>query len=141
MNKVKKAEQLFKEGYACSQAVLLAFSEDLGIDEDTAKKISSTFGGGMGRLRKTCGALTGAFMALGLKYGNSCPKDMDSKLNSYNKVQELAKLFEEKYDTTDCITILKNHATKKQVNKREHHRKICDQVVSDTAILLNDMIG
>jgi C_GCAxxG_C_C family probable redox protein len=66
---IDRAVLLFDEGYSCAQAVLLAFSPSFGLDESTAKLISSTFGGGMGRLRLTCGAVTGAFMVLGLAYG------------------------------------------------------------------------
>ena len=65
MNKqeiVSKAQSYFDEGYACSQSVLLAFADQFDLDERTAKLISSTFGGGMGRLRQTCGAVTGGFM-------------------------------------------------------------------------------
>jgi len=63
---INKALSLFDEGYACSQSILLAFSDRFGIDEEKAKLISSTFGGGMGRLRQKCGAVTGGFMVLGL---------------------------------------------------------------------------
>ena len=86
---INKALTLFDEGYACSQSVLLAFKDQFNIDETTAKLISSTFGGGMGRLRQKCGAVTGGFMVLGLAYGNTDPQDMDTKLMAYDKVQEL----------------------------------------------------
>ena len=71
---INKATVLFDEGYACSQAVLLTFANQFDLDEWTAKLISSTFGGGMGRLRQKCGAVTGGFMVLGLKYGNANPR-------------------------------------------------------------------
>jgi C_GCAxxG_C_C family probable redox protein len=137
----KKAEKLFREGYACSQSILLAFSDDLGIDENVAKKVSSTFGGGMGRLRKTCGALTGAFMVLGLKYGNTEPGDLNKKLDSYKKVQQLTQKFKDKYGTTSCATILKKHASNNEIINREHHRKICDVVVHDAAVFLSEIIN
>ncbi|HEY3389823.1 MAG TPA: C-GCAxxG-C-C family protein, partial [Prolixibacteraceae bacterium] len=86
---INKSLALFDEGYACSQSVLLAFAEQFKLDETSAKLISSTFGGGMGRLRQKCGAVTGGFMVLGLAYGNTDPKDMDIKLAAYEKVQEL----------------------------------------------------
>ena len=65
----EKAKQLFMEGYNCSQAVLGAFCEECGLDFDTAMKMSSSFGGGMGRLREVCGAVSGMFMVAGLIYG------------------------------------------------------------------------
>ena len=113
MNKIAKAEKYFQEGYACSQSVLMAFAEESGLDIETAKKVSSTFGAGMGRLRKTCGALTGAFMSIGLKYGNTMPDDMKAKLDSYDMVRELAKRFTEKHGTTECGELL--HKIRKQV--------------------------
>lgn len=68
---IDKALSYFDEGYACSQSVLLAFTERFELDERTAKLISSTFGGGIGRLRQTCGAVTGGFMVLGMAFGNA----------------------------------------------------------------------
>lgn len=116
---ISKALSYFDEGYACSQSVLLAFSEELDLNENTAKLISSTFGGGMGRLRQKCGAITGGFMVLGLTYGNSDPKDMDTKLASYKKVRELNHLFEDIHGTTICAELLKKHATEADVAERD----------------------
>jgi C_GCAxxG_C_C family probable redox protein len=136
----KRALSYFDEGYACSQSVLLAFSEEFKLDENTAKLISSTFGGGMGRLREKCGALTGGFMVLGLKYGNLDPKDMDTKLAAYRKVRELNKNVEEVYKTTNCAEILKKHATEADVADRKHHKIICRRVVGDVAEMVYEVI-
>jgi len=136
---ISKALSYFEEGYACSQSVLLAFAEELDLNENTAKLISSTFGGGMGRLRQKCGAVTGGFMVLGLAYGNSDPKDMDTKLASYKKVRELNHLFEDIYGTSVCSELLKKHATEADVAERKHHKIICRKVVSDVAGLLYDL--
>lgn len=130
----------FDEGYACSQSVLLAFSKDFKLNETTAKLISSTFGGGMGRLREKCGALTGGFMVLGLRYGNLDPTDMDTKLVAYRKVRELNKRLEAIYETTVCAEILKKHATEAEVAERKHHRIICRRIVGDAAGMVYDMI-
>ena len=78
---INRAIVLFDEGYACSQAVLLTFANQFDLDERTAKLISSTFGGGMGRLREKCGAVTGGFMVLGLKYGNTEPQGYGYKIS------------------------------------------------------------
>lgn len=144
MNKqdaVTKALSYFDKGYACSQSVLLAFAEELDLNENTAKLISSTFGGGMGRLRQKCGAVTGGFMVIGLAYGNSDPKDMDTKLAAYKKVRELNHSFEDIYGTSICSELLKKHATEADVTERKHHKIICRKVVSDVAGILFDMIG
>ena len=77
--KAGKAKELFKNGYNCSQSVLGVWAEELGLDFNTAMKISQSFGGGMGRLREVCGACSGAFMVLGMKYGTENSKDFDAK--------------------------------------------------------------
>ena len=138
-NTISKALSYFDEGYACSQSVLLAFSEELDLNENTAKLISSTFGGGMGRLRQKCGAVTGGFMVLGLTYGNSDPKDMDTKLASYKKVRELNHLFEDIHGTTICAELLKKHASEADVAERKHHKIICRKVVNDVVDILYDL--
>ena len=136
---ISKALSYFDEGYACSQSVLLAFSEELDLNKNTAKLISSTFGGGMGRLRQKCGAVTGGFMVLGLTYGNSDPKDMDTKLASYKKVRELNHLFEDIHGTTICAELLKKHTSEADVAERKHHKIICRKVVNDVVDILYDL--
>ena len=79
---VDKAKELFLSGYNCSQAVFGAFCDDLGLDFETAVMLSSSFGGGMGRLREVCGALSGAFMVAGLKKGYTSPTDKEAKNSS-----------------------------------------------------------
>jgi len=135
-----KAQTFFDEGYACSQSVLLAFSSHFDMDERTAKLISSTFGGGMGRLREKCGALTGVFMVLGLALGNEHPNDMDTKLNAYRKVRELNHRFEEIHGTSNCKELLKKHTSLLQVEERMHHKIICRQLVFDAAGLAYDLL-
>lgn len=143
MNKeqtVSQALSRFDEGYACSQSVLLAFSERFGLDERTAKLIASTFGGGMGRLRQTCGAVTGGFMVLGLAFGNENPKDMETKLNAYRKVRELYHQVEHIHGTAVCKELLQQHVTREQVEERKHHKIICRKVVADVAGIVYDMV-
>jgi len=136
---ISKALSYFDEGYACSQSVLLAFAEELDLNKNIAKLISSTFGGGMGRLRQKCGAVTGGFMVLGLAYGNSDPKDMDTKLASYKKVRELNHLFEDIYETSVCAELLKKHATEADVAERRHHKIICRKIIGDVTGMLYDL--
>jgi len=138
---INKAQAFFDEGYACSQSVLLTFAQEFNLDERTAKLISSTFGGGMGRLRQKCGAVTGGFMVLGLKFGNELPKDMDTKLNAYKKVRELNTLVEDIHGTSNCFELLKKHVTKADVEARKHHKIICRTVVGDAVGLVYNMIN
>jgi len=138
---VDKALALFDEGYACSQSVLLAFAERFYLDENMAKLISSTFGGGMGRLRQKCGAVTGGFIVLGLAYGNTDPKDMETKLAAYEKVRELNQKIEEIHGTSNCFELLKKHATEADVAERKHHKIICRKVVADAVVGLYDLLA
>ena len=102
----KSAEELFKEGYNCAQAVFCVHCEELGIDIETGAKLASAFGGGMGRMREVCGALSGLFMLLGLKHGYSNPKDNEAKKELYTKVQELAGEFKNEFGSIICKELL-----------------------------------
>ena len=90
MNHRELAENNFLAGYNCAQSVLLAFAEDLGLDGDFALRLSSSFGGGMGRLREVCGAVSAILMAAGLVYGYTAPGDDGAKAAHYARVQALA---------------------------------------------------
>ena len=89
-----KAMALFREGYNCSQSVVLAFADKYDIDESMALRLSSSFGGGMGRLREVCGAVSGMFMVAGLLYGYTSPTDNKGKTDHYKRIQEMAKEYE-----------------------------------------------
>ena len=102
----KSAEELFKEGYNCAQAVFCAHCEKYGMDFETGAKISSPFGGGMGRMREVCGAVSGMFMLLGLKEGYTSPTDNEAKKVLYSKVQQLAAEFKEEFGSIICKELL-----------------------------------
>lgn len=136
---VEEALAYFEEGYACSQSVLLPFAKQFGLDNKCALALSSTFGGGMGRLHRTCGAATGAFMVLGLKYGNTSPTDNDSKFNAYRKVRELNKQFEATFGSSVCKDILRGVSSGGE-KIREKNGKICDRCVETATALAYDLI-
>ncbi len=106
MKNSEDAVKLFKEGYNCSQSVIGAFCDELGMDFQTAMKISSSFGGGMGRLREVCGAVTGMFMVFGLKYGYDDPKDRVSKQKHYELIQMLSQRFKDINGSIICRELL-----------------------------------
>ncbi len=83
----------FLSGYGCAQAVLLAFADVTGLDDETAARLASSFGGGMGRMREVCGAVSGALMVLGLVEGYSEPKDAAAKSAHYARVRDFAERF------------------------------------------------
>ena len=104
-----KAEELFVNGCNCSQAVLLAFSDLTGLDEATSMKLASPFGGGIGRLREVCGAVSGMMMVLGLLYGYEDSGEKDGrKKQLYKDVQALAAEFSAQNGSIVCRDILKN---------------------------------
>jgi C_GCAxxG_C_C family probable redox protein len=100
------AKELFTEGYNCSQSVFAAFCDETGMDLDTALKLSSSFGGGMGRLREVCGAVSAMFMAAGILYGYSDPSDKNAKAEHYELVQSLAMKFREENGSIICRELL-----------------------------------
>lgn len=102
----EEAKRLFLSGHNCAQAVFLAFSNNLGLPEETALKLCAGFGGGMGRLREVCGAASAMFMVLGLKYGSTDPTDRNAKAQLYARVQELAKRFKEENGSIICRELL-----------------------------------
>lgn len=102
----EKAVNNFKSGYNCAQSVFLAFAEDFNINQETALKLSSSFGGGMGRLREVCGAVSSMFAIAGLKYGYTSPNDDEAKAKHYELIQALAEKFKSKYGTIICRELL-----------------------------------
>ena len=100
------AKELFHKGYNCSQSVVLAFCDETSLDEETALKLSSSFGGGMGRLREVCGAVSGMFMVLGIIDGYSDPSDLVAKAEHYKLIQSIAKAFEVKNKSIICRDLL-----------------------------------
>ena len=101
-----KAMELFLDGYNCAQSVFTAFCYLHGMEEKEALRLSSSFGGGMGRMREVCGALSGIFMAAGLLYGYDSPDDKDAKTEHYRRIQELAGAFKERTGTLLCRELL-----------------------------------
>ena len=102
----EKAVNNFKTGYNCAQSVFLAFAEDFGIDKETALKLSSSFGGGMGRLREVCGAVSSMFAIAGLKEGYTSPNNDEAKAKHYELIQSLADDFKSKFNTIICRELL-----------------------------------
>ena len=103
-----KAAELFLGGYNCSQSVVVAFSDLTGLDEAFSARMASSFGGGMGRMREVCGAVSGMLMVLGLLYGYDTPGDDVSKKAQYTAVQALSARFREETGSIICREILKN---------------------------------
>lgn len=107
MTHSEKATALFMEGYNCAQSVFLAFEDMYELDRKTALRISSGFGGGMGRLREVCGCVSGAFMAAGLLMGYDDVADLEEKKKTYSMIQDIANAFRDEQGSIICREILK----------------------------------
>ena len=145
MNHPQLAEKLFKDGYNCAQAVLLAFSDVTGLDDDTAAKLASSFGGGLGRMREVCGAVSGAAMVLGLVKGYSNPKDFESKKAHYKLIQDFAERFKEKNGSIICRELLSGVKTAEngEPEKRTdgyYKKRPCPLLVKDAAEIIDEMM-
>lgn len=138
--KQTKAKELFKSGYNCSQSVLGVFCEELGLDFDTAVKISSSFGGGMGRMREVCGAVSAMFMAAGLAFSTGT-----NKAEQYAIVQELAQKFREKNGSIICRELLSGIETSASPIPSErtedyYKKRPCVELVTDAVGIFEEFI-
>lgn len=110
-NRVEKAKQFFLNGCNCSQAVAMAFNDLTELDDAMMMKLSSSFGGGLGRMREVCGAVSGIAIILGILYGYDNGNDMNAKKEHYARIQSLADRFKKKFGSIVCRDILKNSGT------------------------------
>ena len=145
MDHAKRAQELFKEGYNCSQAVVCAFTDLTGLDEATSARLSSSFGGGMGRLREVCGAVSGVYMVLGILQGYSDPKEHDGKIAQYHIVQEIARRFKEKNGSIICRDLMKDVLAKPGNEPEErtpefYATRPCLRLIGDAAAILDEIL-
>ncbi len=136
-----KAMELFKEGYNCSQAVVLAFADLCGVDAGTMLKLSSSFGGGMGRLREVCGAVSGMFLLAGLFYGYDSPEDFEGKGRHYERIQSLANEFRALCGSIVCRELLglrqkEDGFLPEKRTKEYYEKRPCAQLAGISAALL-----
>ncbi len=140
-----KAESLFREGYNCAQAIVYAFNDIMELDDKTLLSLSSSFGGGMGRLREVCGAVTGAFMVLGVLYGYSDVNASD-KGEHYTRIQEFANRFKEDNGSIICRELLglgpgSSDSTPEKRTKAYYEKRPCPKKVYSSAYILADFIN
>lgn len=104
--RVEKAKALFKQGFNCSQSVFAACADIYGMDEQTALRVAASFGGGIGRMRQTCGAACGMFLLAGLENGSAQIGDAEGKKRNYALVQDLAEQFKQVNGSLICSELL-----------------------------------
>lgn len=144
MDHSEKAAENFLLGYNCSQAVAVAFCDELGMDEKTAARLSSAFGGGMGRMRQVCGAFSGMMLVLGLLYGYDTPGDDESKRLLYTRVQALAEQFRQEAGSIVCREILGNPSTSPDPTPRTaefYQTRPCARMTALAARLLDEFMA
>ncbi len=141
----KRAGELFESGYNCSQAVFLAFNDIIGLDEAFAARLVSPLGGGMGRMREVCGAVSGMLLVLGALYGYSNDDAKSEKSELYKRVQELAEKFKAIHKSIICRELLgekkgeAGHVPEKR-SPEYYNARPCTRVCMDCAALLDEFI-
>lgn len=140
------ATKLFMDGYNCSQSIVGAFYKEMNLDFETAIKIASGFGGGMGRLREVCGAVSGMFMVLGAISQYTSPDNKEEKMELYKNVQNLAESFKERNSVIVCRELLKNIKTTSgyvpdERTKEYYKIRPCIKFVGDAAEILEKYLN
>lgn len=130
-------------GYNCSQAVFLAFADKYGVDDDTATKLASSFGGGMGRSREVCGALSGALLVNGMETGTTDLGDIAAKTKNYESAREIMEAFRNDNGSIYCKELLgivkKPESATPQARTAEYYKKRpCPEIVHSAALILEE---
>ncbi len=146
MSRAEKAKEYFLQGYACSQAVALAFSDVIDLGADTIKKIMLPFGGGVGRLRLTCGAVSGMAAVIGMLFAEA-ENTPENKKKTYAITQELCGKFKEGYGSLICAELLAAAKVPVQIGgeaeprTQEYYKKrSCGEMVAQAAKILEDYL-
>ena len=144
MDRGERAAQLFLQGYNCAQAVAVAFSDLTGISPELSAKMASSFGGGMGRLREVCGAVSGMLLVTSLLYGYDKPEDTQGKKELYALVQSLAEQFRQQNGSIICRELLNNPPSDPNPSPRTaeyYAKRPCCKMVMTAAKLLDEFIA
>lgn len=144
-DRVEKAQKLFTEGYNCAQSVTLAFADLYGLSEEEALKVSASFGGGMGRMRLTCGAVSGMMILVGLETGSVHPQAREEKAYNYSVARMLAEKFKETNGSIICGDLLglkpQNESSMPSERTSEYYRKRpCRDLVGCAAKIFADFL-
>lgn len=145
MTRGETAKNYFLQGYNCAQSVALAFSDVIDMDKETLLKAVSPFGGGMGRLREVCGAVSGMFFVLGCLCGYSDPKDVAAKTELYRHVQNLATEFEKANRSIVCRELLgvsgKQSPEPEKRTEDYYKKRPCPELIRIAADIAEDYIS
>ena len=143
---VARAVELFKSGFNCSQSVVAAFAPLYGYTQEQALRMSASFGGGIGRMRQTCGAACGLFLVAGLETGSTDPTDREGKAANYALVQQLGEQFKAANGSLICADLLGlNKAadtppTPEARTEQYYAKRPCSQIVEEAARIWADYL-
>jgi len=144
MSRPEIALCLFRQGFSCSQAVAAAFAPDLGLDREAALRLAQPFGGGIARRADWCGAVTGAFLAIGLKHGRDRAEDAAARDRTYALVNEFIARFSALHGQLKCRDLLGcdigTPEGQKQAEAQKLHQTKCEDFVRDAAAILEEIL-
>ncbi len=142
---VEEAVIRHRSGFSCAQAILATYGPELGMDRETALKVAGGFGGGMGRMAGTCGAVTGAFMVIGLLYGMTKEDDQKQKEISYEVVRRFAEKFRQRNASLDCRELMGVDVSRPEglaiARQKNLYRTVCPKYVQDAAEILEEILA
>ncbi len=143
--RVEQAVDNFESGYNCAQSVFLAYADVFELDIEMAKKMSVSFGGGVGRMREVCGTVSAMAMLAGFKYPVLDPQDQEARTRNYGMVQKMADLFKEKHETIICRSLLppdeiSTTPAPSLRTKQYYTKRPCSKYVADAARIAGRML-
>lgn len=135
-DRINKALELHKQGFNCAQSVFAAYSDLYNLDNDTALRLSTSFGGGIGGMRHVCGAVSGMAMIAGLETGTSTPHDKEGKKQNYEQVKLLAEKFEKEHGSIICKQLLGLEECATVVKKKpcNEYIRYCAQLIEENLL-------
>ncbi|MFC2152050.1 C-GCAxxG-C-C family protein [Bacteroidota bacterium] len=145
MKRSEKALNYFFDGFNCAQSVIASFTDILNIDKEVALRMASGFGGGMGRMQETCGAVTGAFMVIGFLRGKYKEGDDEAKEITNNLIQEFSQKFTQKLGSINCKALIQHDLNteegRNQAEKEDVFYKKCSNFVKEAVDLLEEILN
>ena len=145
MSKVEDAVQCFHNGFNCSQAIFSTYCEELGLDSKSALKIACPFGSGIARTAKICGAVSGAYLLIGLKHGKYLPEDNDAKELCFRLSKEFTDRFNEIHGSIHCSDLLKYDLSTPEgyqyIKDQELFKTLCPIFIRDAAVIIEELLG
>lgn len=144
-SRVEQATATFEEGYTCAQSVFSTYADLFGMDRETALKLSSPMGGGIGRMREVCGAVSAMALLAGLKEGNTDPANEEGKEKIYLLTRQMAEKFREQFGTIVCRELLgiegMEESAKPSVRTQQYYQeRPCLQLIAAAAKIIEEML-